>query len=83
MLFISVTSGFRRDVDQICALLRNYAASNDNPLPTFRDNVSVPSSRVKKSKNNAQEEFLHFLTLEDGIDTLSRNVGKGLSFDAA
>jgi hypothetical protein len=27
-----------------------YAASNDNPLPTFRDKVSVPSSRVEKSK---------------------------------
>jgi hypothetical protein len=33
---------------QICALLR-YAASSGNPLPTFRDKVSVPSSRVKKS----------------------------------
>jgi hypothetical protein len=27
--------------------------------------------------------FLDFLTLEDGTDTLSRNVGKGLPFDAA
>jgi hypothetical protein len=26
-----------------------YAASSSNPLPTFRDNVSVPSSRMKKS----------------------------------
>jgi hypothetical protein len=35
---------------RICTLLRYYAASSGNPLPTFRDNVSVPSSRVKKSK---------------------------------
>jgi hypothetical protein len=35
---------------------------NYNPLPTFRDNVTVPSSRAN-------------LTLEDGTDTLSRNVG--------
>jgi hypothetical protein len=57
-------SGFRCDVDDdICALLRYYAASNGNPLPTFRDNV--------------------FLTVEDGTDTLSRNVGKGLQFNAA
>jgi hypothetical protein len=34
-----------------------YAASNDNPLPTFQDNISVPCSRVKK---------FDFLTLEDG-----------------
>jgi hypothetical protein len=33
----------------ICALLGCYAASSGNPSPMFRDNVSVPSSRVKKS----------------------------------
>ena len=32
---------------KICALLGYYAASCSNCLPTFRDNVSVPSSRVK------------------------------------
>ena len=36
-------------VIEICVLLGYYAASNGNPLPTFRGNVSVPSSRVKKS----------------------------------
>jgi hypothetical protein len=45
-----VILGFRSDADKICALLGCYAASSDNPLPTFRDNVSFPSSRVKKSK---------------------------------
>jgi hypothetical protein len=45
-----VTSGFRRGVDQICALLRYYAAYRGNSLWTFRDNLSVPSSRVRKSK---------------------------------
>jgi hypothetical protein len=39
----------RTKTREICALLEYYAASNGNPLPTFRDNVSVPSSRVKKS----------------------------------
>jgi hypothetical protein len=34
----------------ICALLGCYAASSGNPLPTFRDNIPVPSSRVKKSR---------------------------------
>jgi hypothetical protein len=28
-------------------------------------------------------DFLNFLTLEDETDTLSRNIGKGLSLDAA
>jgi hypothetical protein len=31
---------------EFCALLGCYATSSGNPLPTFRDNVSVPSSRV-------------------------------------
>jgi hypothetical protein len=39
-------SSFRRDVDKICALLGYYAACG-NCLPTFRHNVSVPSSRTK------------------------------------
>jgi hypothetical protein len=43
-----LNSDFRRDVDKICAVLGYYAASCGNCLPTFRDNVSVPSSRVKK-----------------------------------
>jgi hypothetical protein len=33
-----------------CALLGYYAASSGNFLPTFRDNLSVLSSRVKNSK---------------------------------
>jgi hypothetical protein len=41
----TLISGFRRDVE-ICALLGYYAASCGNCLPTFRVNVSVPSSRV-------------------------------------
>jgi hypothetical protein len=54
---VFVISGFRRDVDEIFAILGYYAALSGNSLPTFRENVSVPSSRVKK--------FLDFLTLED------------------
>jgi hypothetical protein len=38
-----VISGFRRDVNEICALLGYNAASIGNPLHTFRDNLSVPS----------------------------------------
>jgi hypothetical protein len=33
---------------EICALVRYQAASCGNCLPTFRDNVQVPSSTVKK-----------------------------------
>ena len=50
-----------------CALLSYYIAISGNSLTTFRDNLSVSSSRVKKS-----------LSLEDKTDILSRNVGKEL-----
>jgi hypothetical protein len=66
-------SGFRSDFYKICALLRYYAASCGNCLSTFRDNVSISSSRVNSL----------LLTFEDGTDTLSRNVGKQLPHDAA
>jgi hypothetical protein len=45
--FSTLISGIRRDVHEICALLGYYAVSCGNCLPTFRHNVSVPSSRVK------------------------------------
>jgi hypothetical protein len=35
---------------EICALLGHYATNNRNSLPKFRDNLSVLSSAVKKSK---------------------------------
>jgi hypothetical protein len=53
---VTLISGFRRDVDEIRALLGYYAASCGNCLPTFRDNVSVPSSWVKSPTRNTPEE---------------------------
>jgi len=37
---------FRRDVDEICALLGYYAVCSGNSAQTFRDKLLVPSSRV-------------------------------------
>jgi hypothetical protein len=34
------------------SLIFFYSSASGNPLPSFRDNVSVPSSRVKKSKKS-------------------------------
>ena len=60
-----VILGYRREVDEKCALLDCYAASDGNFLPTLRDNLTVPSSEVKNAK--------------DGADGLSRSVGKKLA----
>jgi len=46
ILLLPVISGFRREVDDMCALLGHYAENGGNLLPTFRDNLSVPPSRV-------------------------------------
>jgi hypothetical protein len=43
-------SGVRREVDENCDLLGYYAVSSGNFLPTFRDNLSVPSSGVNNPK---------------------------------
>jgi len=40
-------SGFRHKVAKNLALLSYYAASSGNFLPTFWDNLSVPSSGFK------------------------------------
>jgi hypothetical protein len=56
-------SVFRRDVDENGALLRYYAASCGNCLPTFRDNISVPF-------------FFGLLTFEDGTVTSSLRVAE-------
>jgi hypothetical protein len=45
-----VISDFRRDVDEVCALLGHYAALSGSAVSSFRDDISVPSSRVKTSK---------------------------------
>jgi hypothetical protein len=62
-------SGFRRDV---CALLGYYTASSGDVLPTFRDNLSVPTTG-----------FVDFLSLRMGPDRWYRKVGKKLPLLAA
>jgi len=45
-------SGFRREVAENCALLGHYATNSGNSLPTFREDLSVPSSKVNKTKDS-------------------------------
>jgi hypothetical protein len=60
---LTLIAGFRRDVDEICGLLGYYTASCGNCLPTFRDNVSVPSSRVKSPSDRTPEDRRFYLTV--------------------
>jgi hypothetical protein len=53
----------------ICSLFWDVTQRRfDIQLSTYRESLSVPTSRVKKSKD--------CLTFEDATDRLSRNVGK-------
>jgi hypothetical protein len=52
-----LTSGYRRDVVEICALLGYYAMSCRNCLPTFQDNVSVPSSGVRAQEKKKEKRW--------------------------
>ena len=51
---LCMISSFRRDADEICVLLRCYASSSGNSVPTFRDNFSVPLSSLKQFKQSSR-----------------------------
>ena len=56
-------SGFRRDAHDICALLICYTACSGTSLPTFRDNLSVPSSSSQEIQKESGS-FLNFWSLK-------------------
>jgi len=87
----TLSSTLALDWSENCALLGYYAACSGNSLPTFRDSISVPPSRVEYPKRKPgnlvyigvyigiNKGFLFgYSTLEKGTDRLSRNVGKPL-----
>jgi hypothetical protein len=42
------------DINETCTLLGYYAALSDSSVTTFRDNLSVPFSSIKKSKKKSR-----------------------------
>ena len=63
-------SVFRREADENYDLLGYYAASSGNFLPKSREKLLVPPQGWPLETGP---------TLEYGTDSLSRNVGKGLT----
>jgi len=61
-----MTSGFRLEADETCALLGYYTASSGNLLPTFQFSLSVP---IFKGQGECDPSRW---------DWLSQNVGKKL-----
>jgi len=53
-------SRLRSEVAENCALLGYYAARSGNFLPTFRDNLSVPSSGFKNPKTKTGHYVLDY-----------------------
>ena len=52
-----------REVADICTLLGYYTAYSGNFLQKFRENLSVPSWRVKQSKQRAKKEIYWLLKM--------------------
>jgi len=51
-----VISSFCCKVDENCVLLGYYAECSGYSLPMFRDNISVPSSKVNNPVGNGRTE---------------------------
>jgi hypothetical protein len=62
---LHVISGFRREVNEIGAPLGCYAAYSDNSLQTFRDNLSVPIPKVKKSRISWPPDQSYFVSVQE------------------
>jgi hypothetical protein len=62
-----VTSYTAKVISENCAVLGYYAASRGNPLQTFRDNVLVPSSTVKKSKKKCKWARQYAIYIGKGV----------------
>jgi len=62
-MFHNIRMCFKKKSEEKCVLLDYFVESSGNPLPTFRDNLSVQSSRT---------------SLENRTDRFSRNVGVDL-----
>jgi hypothetical protein len=72
-------SSFCCVVDEMCAFLGNYEEWRDEPVPTFRDIIGP----IFKGQEFKEAKDCDFLTLLEGTDKLSRNVGTKLPLYAA
>ena len=58
----SITSGFRHEADENCALLGVYAACSGNSLPAFRGNLSDPIFKGQEFQTRAVlRHYIKFL----------------------
>jgi hypothetical protein len=55
-----VISGFRREVDENCALLDYYAYSSGNFMPTLKPETSVRNNHYSL-RSNPEERSSHFM----------------------
>ena len=73
-----MNTGFRRDVEEICALLGCYAVCTGKSLLTFRDNLLVPSSGGSKIFNPEERRSLRAARNQPvitGVAVCNKNVG--------
>jgi len=61
-----------------CTLLVYYAASSGNLLPTFRDNLSVPSSGVKNLDSRRSDVWIIVIKLDLNLEGRFKQDSSGL-----
>jgi len=75
-------SGFFYKVDENCSLLGCYGASSGNSIPTFRDNLFVPSSRVKNPRRKLVIQYVVYVRKGVGGDKISVTWCQPVGFEA-
>jgi hypothetical protein len=58
-----------------CAVLGYYAASSGNFLPTFQDNLSIPSSGVKNPKESLLSQYGVYIGKSAGSEKSCQSIG--------
>jgi hypothetical protein len=61
-----VISGFHREVAENCNILGYYTASSDNSLPTFWDNLLIPTSGFKNPKESLLPQYRLYTEMSVG-----------------
>jgi hypothetical protein len=80
-LLTCVTSGFRRDADEICALLEYYATMSGSSVPTIRDFLTPEDGTDRLTRNVGTQLPLSAAQYPRSAKISSWNLTGGASYD--
>jgi hypothetical protein len=75
---VCVVSFIRHEGDEVCTILRYYAAHSGNYLPTFRDNLCVPEERRYRTDRLSRNVSSYQSTLQRNLpEERKSNLNRG------